>query len=281
MKILLKKVVSVALTIDAVVIIITSLILFIVPHGRVAYWSNWKLWGLTKTEWANIHINTGFLFIILAAFHFYFNWKPFLSYLKNKARDFRLFTREFNIAFLLILVTLIGTYFMVPPFSSVINLGESIKDNAGLKYGEPPYGHAELSGLNVFCEKVDLDLEEALIRLKEKGIAVKSAKQKIGVIAEENNLTPKELYMIMKETESVSQIEAMPATPNPGTGNKRLADLCNQYGLDIKKTVQYLKENKITANPEYSIKRIAENNALDAHDVYSIIYEMQKKEDHP
>jgi len=42
---------------------VTSLILFIVPQGRVAYWADWRLLGLSKTDWGNIHINLGLLFL--------------------------------------------------------------------------------------------------------------------------------------------------------------------------------------------------------------------------
>ncbi len=29
---------------------VTGLVLYFVPHGRVAYWVDWKLLGLTKTD---------------------------------------------------------------------------------------------------------------------------------------------------------------------------------------------------------------------------------------
>ena len=44
--------------------LVTSIILFITPQGRVAYWADWRLMGLTKTDWGNIHIVVGFLFLI-------------------------------------------------------------------------------------------------------------------------------------------------------------------------------------------------------------------------
>jgi hypothetical protein len=61
--------------------VLTSIILYIVPQGRVAYWADWKLWGLTKTDWGNIHINLGLLFLIALFIHIYYNWKPLINYL--------------------------------------------------------------------------------------------------------------------------------------------------------------------------------------------------------
>lgn len=69
---------------------LTSIILYIVPQGRVAYWSNWQLWGLSKTQWGNIHVNIGILFLIAISFHIYYNWKPILFYLKNPARQLKI-----------------------------------------------------------------------------------------------------------------------------------------------------------------------------------------------
>ena len=58
------------------------MILYIVPQGRVAYWADWKFWGLTKTDWGNIHINLGLLFLIALFIHIYYNWKPLINYLQ-------------------------------------------------------------------------------------------------------------------------------------------------------------------------------------------------------
>jgi len=51
--------------------LLTSIILFIVSQGRVAYWPGWRLWGLTKTDWGNIHINLGLLLLIALFLHIY------------------------------------------------------------------------------------------------------------------------------------------------------------------------------------------------------------------
>ena len=63
---------------------ITGLILYIVPEGRVAYWTFWDLIGLSKTDWDNIHILSSILFIIAGGFHIYFNWKPLMNYFRDK-----------------------------------------------------------------------------------------------------------------------------------------------------------------------------------------------------
>jgi len=144
----IRKITSMTMFISFILLVLTSIILYIVPHGRVAYWADWHLWGLTKTQWGNLHINLGFLFLFAGFLHMYYNWAVITAYMKNRAREMKVFTPSFNMALFLSLVVGVGTYFEVPPMSSVITLSESIKNAASEKYGEPPYGHAELSSLN-------------------------------------------------------------------------------------------------------------------------------------
>jgi len=126
----IRRMTSLTATLAFLMMILTSVILYIVPHGRVAYWSDWRLWGLTKTDWGNIHTNLGLLFLLSLFLHIYYNWKPLMAYLKNKARQMKVFTPEFNAALVITLAFTVGTYFLIPPFGWVMALGDHIKDSA-------------------------------------------------------------------------------------------------------------------------------------------------------
>ena len=52
-----------------VVLIVNSVVLYIVPEGRIAHWANWIFLGLTKEEWADQHLTVGALFLIALIFH--------------------------------------------------------------------------------------------------------------------------------------------------------------------------------------------------------------------
>jgi hypothetical protein len=52
---------------------------------------------------------------------------------KNKAKELKVFTADFNIALVLTLIIAAGTLFNIPPMSTVINFGESIKKTAAKK----------------------------------------------------------------------------------------------------------------------------------------------------
>jgi hypothetical protein len=165
----IRKITSLTAALAFILIIITSIVLYVVPQGRVAYWADWRFLGLTKTEWGNLHINLGLLFLIALVLHIYYNWKPLLSYLKDKARKMKVLTAEFNVALIITVLFMVGTYLLVPPFSWMMTLNDYFKDAGAEKYGEPPYGHAELSSLKTFAKKTGLDLTKATALLQDAG----------------------------------------------------------------------------------------------------------------
>lgn len=155
----IRRVVSLISALSFIVIIVTSVVLYIVPKGRATCWANWHLWGLTKEQWGGIHINVGILFILSLGFHIYYNWKPMMTYLKDNARHLKIFTKEFNLALVIILVFIVGTYIQIPPFSSILEIRGGIKGTYAQKHGEPTYGHAELSSLKTFSQKIWRDIK--------------------------------------------------------------------------------------------------------------------------
>ncbi len=273
-----RTIVSMTLFISFILLVVTSIILYIVPHGRVAYWSDWHLWGLSKNQWGDLHINLGFLFLFTGILHIYFNWRPLLAAMKNKARQIIVFTPHFNIALILTLLICIGTVLKVPPMSTVINLAESIKDQAAEKYGEPPYGHAELSSLKLFARRLGLDMNMAMTLLKQKNISFSGPDQTILDIAKENHLTPKQVYEIIKPAlQSSQQKKGLPDIPPLGFGHRSLADICTQYHIDMPKILQNLTLKKIKANPKQTIKEIAAANEMDPHSLFMVLHDICKR----
>lgn len=275
----LRKVTSLIAGLSFIVTVVTSVILYIVPQGRIAYWADWRLWGLSKEQWGNIHINTGFLFLLALGLHIYYNWTPIKNYLKNKTKNLVVFTKEFNAAMLLTLVCILGTHFEIPPFSSILAVSESIKDQAAEKYGDPPYGHAELSSLKTFTKKVGLDLSQSMERIKAAGLAIEGENQTLLDISKSNNVPPNYIYLTMKPRPEDAGTRVLPAgkavklpnSPPPGTGNMTLADLCAQFNLNIKTLLRDLSKAEIKAVDSEAIKKIAENNQIGPMDIYEHI----------
>ena len=138
----------------------TGITLYIAPHGRVAYWTNWELFGWSKDQFAQIHTTFMLLFVAATLLHIYYNWKPLISYMKNHLRQFVFFTKEMLVAKLISFLFLFGTLFEIPPFSSFLEFGDTIKESWTEKSEEPPYGHAEESTLKDFSQKTGYDLSK-------------------------------------------------------------------------------------------------------------------------
>lgn len=274
-----RKITSLTLFLSFFFLIVTSIILYIVPQGRVAYWADWRLWGLSKTQWGDLHINLGFLFLLAGLLHIYYNWRPIVTYMKNRARKVTVLTPAFSIAFLLTLAVGVGTYFEIPPMSSVIQLGQSFKDAAAGKYGEPPYGHAELSSLKLFAKKQDIDLDQAVELLRKNKIVFSGVSETLADIAAGNNLTPRDIYALIKPAEIKDMNDTgsnFPDSPMPGFGNMTLKEICGKYKLDLVTLVKGLKGRGIESDGSMTVRQIGAANDKEPMAVFEVIHSLVK-----
>jgi hypothetical protein len=269
----LRKITSLTALTAFIFMLVTSIILYIAPQGRVAYWADWRLLSLDKTQWGAIHINMGLLFLVAIGLHIYYNWNTILVYLRDKARRLKVWTPEFNVAFGLTALILVGTLATVPPFNGPLVFNEHLKDVAAIKYGEPPYGHAELSRLDHFTRKTGLALPEAVAALKAAGIRFDSDQETLQVIARENGRSPQAIYRIMQGGQASTSTKGMPTEPPPGTGKKTLADLCRTYALSEADVVQVLQDGGLQVSPELTLQEIGAKNGLGPMDIYEAIYQ--------
>lgn len=268
----MRKITSLTATLSFVLMVATSIILYLVPQGRVAYWADWRMGGLTKTQWGDIHITVGLLFLLALSLHIYYNWKPLMAYLKDRTRRMKVFTPAFNVALAVCVLTVAGTLFAVPPFSWVLDFNAALKDAGAEKYGEPPYGHAELSSLNTFAKKMDIDADAARQRLEAAGFQVTGGDQSLQAIAAINRTTPKALYEVMQgEPESMPRKTGLPDTAPPGTGRLTLAEICDTYGLDSHTLIAALEKKNITATAADSLRDIADRHGMGPMDLYGTI----------
>jgi hypothetical protein len=223
----LRKVTSLTLFFSFILLLITSAILYIVPHGRIAHWSHWTLWGMGKTEWTNLHVNLGILFVVLSIIHTVLNWQCIIGYIKNRQVSSKGFNLNLLIALIITAFFTIGSYYKVPPLNWFIDISDSIKHRATQKFGEPPYGHAELSTLADFTWKMGLDLEQSLDRLKQANIQVDHPNQTLLKIAEKNQVTPKRIFILLGGDEWRPQAGYL-RQRNAGSGSVRVRKFRNR-----------------------------------------------------
>ena len=277
----IRKITSMTLFLSGIVLLFNSIVLYVVPEGRVSNWADWKYLALNKGDWAAQHITIGVLFSVCGILHIYYNWKPIVTYMKNKAKEIKVFTGSFNIALILTFFFIVGTYLNIPPMSTIINFSESFKIAAATKYGEPPYGHAESSSLKMFTNREGLDLSKSIELLKAQGI-ITDGKELLKDIAHQAGKSPQEIYLIIQPaTLKISSGTSEPGTaesflqpPKSGMGKKKFVDLCHEFNLDVADMVTQLEAKGLKVNPENSMKEIAEANDSGPMQVYEAMREV-------
>lgn len=269
---MLRKIISLTSFLTFIVTVITSVILYIVPHGRVANWADWTFWGLTKDDWGATHTTVGTLFIIALLLHIWLNWKPIMSYMKNRARETVVMTVPMIVSLALTVFVFVGTLFGLPPMQQLLDYGEEIKESATEVYGNPPYGHAEDSSLKKFCGYLGFDLNAAMIVLKEAGYVLgKGEETVIKDIARSRNASPQQVFDDIRSALGGDPFSALPESPPEGLGKLKLSDLCTSFGLDLDKAVAKLRAKSLNAAPDKSLKEIAAEANVAPRDVYAVL----------
>jgi len=268
----LRKIASLTSFLSFAIMLVTSVILYIVPHGRVAYWADWAFLGLSKDQWGDIHITVGTLFVLVLLLHVWLNWKLLVAYMKNQARELTIMTRPMIISVVVTLFVVVGTLFGLPPMQQVLDFSASIKDTAVETYGNPPYGHAEQSSLKKFCGHLGFEVEEALAVLHKAGYTVDAeARAEIREIARTKGVSPQQVYNDLRAALAPNPFAAMPASPPEGTGKLKFSDLCATYGLPVDEAVARLGKKGIHARADMTIKAVGKENNMNPQEIYKAL----------
>ncbi|MDX2447012.1 MAG: DUF4405 domain-containing protein [Desulfobacterales bacterium] len=249
----------------------TGIILYIEPHGRVAYWIKWQFWGLEKDQWGAVHIFSGLLFLIAGGFHLYYNWKPLIKYLSGKIESALRYKRELLVSSFIFFWVVISGIWSLPPLVYVSDLGEAIKRSwVTSPELEPPFGHAELVSLQTFCKKQRIPLDQAMMELRKAGFEVETPKSTLTEIAESKHSSGMGVYAAIKK------LETKPTAMKPdavwtagkveevfsgtGLGNKTIGQIIKDMHLDPKKVYQRLKAANIETKDDDTMKQVAKEH---------------------
>lgn len=280
-KIHFRAFVSFLTTAGFIIMALTGIVLFVVPEGRIAYWTNWTFLCLTKKDWGSIHIVSSLIFMIAGLFHLYFNWKPLKGYIVDKVKGGINRAWEMVIALCITVFLVAGAILELPPLNHFLKFNEFVKDSwiISEEY-EPPFGHAELLSLEGFAKKMDLDLNNVLNDLRSVGIKVVSVEDSLEKIAKENNTSPMELFRIMNPSgdsggiiiEDISYTAEMLEDKFAGTGigNKTLTQVCKQLGLDCTDVRKRLAAKGIEIEESEKLKESAERYNMNPLDLLKV-----------
>jgi len=263
----MKKITSLSLAFSFLIMSYTGLILYIVPQGKIAYWADWHLLGLSKTQYGDLHITSMVTMLFFASFHIYYNWKPLINYMKDTSKKISFTKKEFLIAFGLNAVFVLSTLYMIQPVKSILDLENSIKDYWAKEYGEPPYGHAEESKLSVICSKQGIDLDEAKENLKAENI-IFDGNERITDIAKKNKTTPSEIYKIINP--HAKKMKKDDETPS-NLGRKTLQELSDMGKIDLDRALKYIKKKGVDTTADTRVKHIADELDTTPRQLYKSI----------
>jgi len=276
---MLKRFVSLTLFWCALVLFFSSVVLFIEPHGRVAFWADWRMLGLTKQQWDNLHICSGTLFLLASLVHIWLNWSLITTYLTRRFRGTSSVPVLLGSITLVAFIT-IGTWLEFPPMKQFLQLNEAIKEAHTKKYGNPPFGHAELVPVGKLARFLGIDAKEFVSAMEEAGIRVESARESLKEIGQKNCKSPSLLFdLTMKRLMAKGSRGAgnLPKLPPPGTGKLTISDLSATYHIPQEELMERLKRAGIKAKGSQTLKEIALSSGKTTPEIYDILKKDRKE----
>jgi len=206
------------LVFSSLVILVSGIVLYIAPIGRYAHSVDWKILWLDKGQWEALHTLFSFVAVFFSVLHLILNWKVLVNYLWNRVKRVYFFPKELTISLLLTLVITVGTILYVPPFSTVMDWGETFSASweanaakslpVGTTLPEssateivdevPPaisggWGRYTVAEL---CAQENVDVRDALARLQTYGIEA-DAETRIRTLADTTKYEPSEIVDIL------------------------------------------------------------------------------------
>ena len=248
---------------------ISGIILYIAPHGRVANWTSWNIWGLHKEEWAAIHTIFGYILLIIVGIHLYYNWKMFMNFIWSKIRKALNLKWELSAAILINFLLFVAILWNIPPFSTTMNLGERFKESwEESKAAAAPVRQAQELSLQEFAARIQVPVDQILSTLKSKGLEVKSVQQNLEEIARQNRTSPDKLY------EAITSEGVKPSVPQAmqsGVGRKTLEMISSEQGLSLDDMLSRLKEKGIKAKASDRLRDISGGYDKTPMEIFAII----------
>jgi hypothetical protein len=249
---------------------VTGIVLYIVPPGRIAHWTNWKLWGFTKDQWAALHTIFGYVFLIFALIHIYYNWKPILNYIKKKVRAGIRMRMELSISLILTILFFVATAISIPPFSTVMDFGTKMKNSWEESSQEPFIPHAEDMSLEELIGQIGISQDEALALLESNGIKVPDMSSKVKDIAKEFNKSPVAIYEILEKEPTPKKKSGM------GYGWKTLENFAQELDIPLQDIMAFLQDKGIEAKKDEVIRNVAEKNGMTPYELVELIQKIKE-----
>lgn len=207
---MIRKFVSLSMFFSFLLLLLSSVVLYVEPESRIASWIDWSFLLLDKEQWSAVHITGGTLFLLLSFWHMALNIRPLRFYLTAAGARAAL-----AVSLVICAVVYAATVAEVQPAKFILDLGQNIKTAQEEKHGTPPYSRAETSSLAEFCSFLRLDASAVRTGLSGAGLSGVQGDATLADIAAANDLSPAELYRRILD---IPGIEPSAAVEGAGSG---------------------------------------------------------------
>jgi hypothetical protein len=203
--------------------------------------------------------------VLAGAFYLWFNWRAFWFYVRRRLAEGVRLCREMALAAAAVLTVAGLTLADLPPFGSVMDLGERAKESWSSRGGEPPVPHAELLTLERLAATTQIPLESVLANLEAAGVKGARPPVTIAALASAHGLTPQQVWVKLKGRETPE----IPA--EGGYGSKTVGEVCAQLGIPIDEGLARLRARGIEASAGTPMRDLAERLGGHPHDLVEIL----------
>jgi len=244
----------------------SGLVLYIAPPGRIANWTVWMFGSLPKEQWQAIHTVFAFVFVVAAVLHLILNWRVLVAYLRTRLHTGTSNRREFVAAGAVTLTVLAMTMGSVPPFSTIVDIGDRAKNSWADSTTEPPVPHAEGLTLAQLADVTKQPVDQLLQKLSNEGVRDVADGVTVGELASRNGLTPQALY-VKTRTSGAAPVVNVEA----GLGRKNVEQVCAELGIGLDDGLARLERAGLRASADDTMKDIANVHGRTPHDILPIL----------
>jgi len=292
---------SVLIAASFLLLAVSGVILFVSPPGRVANWGNWRMIGLTKHEWTGVHSWFAAIFVATAVVHVFFNLRPLMNYFRDRLTRRLGWRWEWIVALAICGGVFAGVQARVAPFSTLLNMGERVKQSWEDARSAAPIPHAELLSFKELSTQAKVPYETAVERLQALGFRGITPEVIAQDLAATNQVSAQRLYEIVQgqrgggrggghgfaksgETGPSSEKSAghgpggggggfgRGGGPGGGAGRQTLAQYCSSKGIALTNAITRLQAKGMKVAADRTLRDIAVENGYDRpYEILSIL----------
>ncbi len=123
-----RKITSFVMLYSFIIMVLSGIMLFISPFGRLSMMIKWEMLGLDKMQWQALHLIFMLIFMVGGVIHIYYNIKPIKNYLKGKSKKVVIFTSSHIMALVVTISLFYVTINHMEPFESFVKMNKSFNE---------------------------------------------------------------------------------------------------------------------------------------------------------